>query len=89
MSDVQRLTIQLRAPRGTDAGKVAIGHYCTADNFVTLCDEAGKPIGDKHVLAAGDNPRLIACQLLRRRHNASRSHADWAGRLQYPRMGKI
>ena len=48
MSDtVQRITIQLRPPKGLDAGKVAIGHYCVnADNYVVLCDEAGKPIGD-------------------------------------------
>jgi hypothetical protein len=49
MSDtVQRITIQLRPPKGLDAGKVAIGHYCVnADNYVVLCDEAGKPIGDE------------------------------------------
>ena len=56
MSDaVQQITIQISAPKGTFPGKVAIGHYCTADNFVTLCDEAGKPIGDKHILAPGED----------------------------------
>lgn len=69
MSDtVQRITIQLRPPKGLDAGKVAIGHYCVnADNYVVLCDEAGKPIGDeRHHLDPGTDARLIACRMLRR-----------------------
>jgi hypothetical protein len=58
-----------------------------------LAERAGarhrtKPVGDKHILAAGDNPRLIACQLLRRGHNASRN-IDWGSKITYPRVGKI
>jgi hypothetical protein len=86
MSDVQRITIQLRTPRGNDPGKVAIGHYCTNDNFVVLCDESGRPVGDKHVLATGEDARLAACRLLRRRSNASASRAGFDGRLAYPKL---
>jgi len=86
MSDaVQQITIQISAPKGTFPGKVAIGHYCTADNFVTLCDEAGKPIGDKHILAPGEDPRPVACQMLRRRQNAG-GHAGFNDKLRYPKL---
>jgi hypothetical protein len=87
MSDgVHRIVTQFRAPRGKDPGKVAEGWYCTADNFVTLCDERGKPIGDKHILAAGEDPRPAACRLLRRRQSAGGSHAGFSGRLAYPKL---
>jgi hypothetical protein len=83
--DVQRITIQLRGPRGSDPGKVAVGFFCTADNFVTLCDERGKPVGDKHILGPGEDAKLAACQLLRRRQNAS-GRSDFGGRLVYPKL---
>ena len=86
MSDIHPITIQLRGPRGSDPGKVAMGHYCTADNFVTLCDENGKPVGDKHILAPGEDPRPAACRMLRRRQNARSSSDDFNGRIAYPKL---
>jgi hypothetical protein len=47
--DVHKITIQLRAPRANNPGKVAIGYYVIADSHVVLTDETGKPLGnDKH-----------------------------------------
>jgi hypothetical protein len=91
MSDeVKRITIQLRTPRGNDPGKVAQAWFCTNDNFVVLCDESGKPAGDRHILASGEDARLAACRLLRRRSNASASRSGFDGRpIAYPRLGKI
>jgi hypothetical protein len=42
MDEVHKITIQTRAPKGFDPGKVAIGHYVTVDGFVVLTDEHGK-----------------------------------------------
>jgi hypothetical protein len=90
MSDVvRRITIQLRAPKGTDAGKIAIGHYVVnADNFVVLCDENGKPTGtEKHHLDPGGDARVVACRMLRRHQNAKGSSGDFNRPLRYPKMG--
>jgi hypothetical protein len=87
-NDVHRITIQLRAPRGRDAGKVAIGHYVVnPDNFVVLCDENGRPLGgEKCQLEPGGDARLIACRMLRRRQNASASGGGFDRRLTYPQL---
>ena len=88
--EVKKITIQLRAPRGRDGGKVAIGHYCVADGFVVLCDENGKPTGDgKRLLNEGGDARLIACALLRssRRYGNSRPAGfGFNDRLDYPTL---
>jgi hypothetical protein len=54
-NEINQITIQLRAPRGIDPGKIAIGHYVVnADNFVVLCDENGKPTGTENRGSSGD-----------------------------------
>jgi hypothetical protein len=83
MSDVQRIVIQTRAPKGNDPGKVAEGWYCIADGAVVLTDAAGKPVGDeRHHLSPGGDARLVACRMLRRRDKA-REPSGFNGRLQY------
>jgi hypothetical protein len=88
MTEVRRITIQLRAPRGIDPGKIAIGHYVVnADNFVVLCDENGKPTGsEKHHLDPGGDARLIACRMLRRHENKG-SSGDFNRPLRYQKIG--
>ncbi|MFZ2081296.1 MAG: hypothetical protein WAV38_32540 [Xanthobacteraceae bacterium] len=89
MDDIHRITIQLRAPKGNDPGKVAIGHYVVnPDNYVVLCDENGKPTGDeKHHLDAAGDAKLIACGMLRRRQNARSSSGDFSRPISYPKIG--
>jgi len=88
MSEVHRIVIQTRAPRGKDPGKVAEGFYCVVDGYVILTDEAGKPTGDsKHYLDSDGDARLIACRILRRRQNASGSSGSFAGPIRYPKIG--
>jgi hypothetical protein len=76
MSDeVKKITIQLRAPRGRDAGKIAVGHYCVVEGYVVMTDENGKPTGDgTRLLNKDGDARLIACAMLRssRRYGNSR-----------------
>jgi hypothetical protein len=88
-NEINQITIQLRAPRGTDAGKIAIGHYVVnADNFVVLCDENGKPTGtEKHHLDPGGDARLVACRMLRRRQNARSSSDDFNRPIKYQKIG--
>jgi hypothetical protein len=86
--DIHRITLQLRAPRGRDPGKVAIGHYVVVDGYVTLTDEAGKPTGgSKQFLDPGGDARLIACRPLRKRQKAQSSGSDFNGPIKYPKMG--
>ena len=64
MTDVHKVTIQIRAPRGTFPGEVAEGYYCVVDGYVVLTDAAGKPInGEKHHLSPGQDARLLALSI--------------------------
>jgi hypothetical protein len=83
-NEVHRITIQLRAPRGKDPGKVAIGHYCIADSHVVLTDEAGKPTGSKRHLDPGGDARLLACRMLRSQRSIG--GGDINRPLQYPKL---
>jgi hypothetical protein len=85
MSDVHRIVIQLKPPRGTFPGKVAIGYYCIADNAVVITDENGKPAGTKRQLSPGDDARLIACRLLRQRQTAA-SGSGFNDPIRYPKL---
>jgi hypothetical protein len=85
MTGVYKITIQLRAPRGTFPGEIVSSYYCVADQDVVLCDEDGKPTGGKRHLSPGDDPRLIACVLLRER-SRSKAPRGWNEPLRYPRI---
>ena len=87
--DVHRIIIQTRAPKGNFPGRVIEGWYCVnADNFVVLCDEAGKPIDGmkEHLEPGGLDARLIASRMLRRRQNASGPSGGFNDRLVYPKL---
>ena len=71
MNDVHKITVQVRAPRGTFPGEVIEGWYCVVDNAVVLTDANGKPInGDKYHLTPGQDAHLLACRLIRARRNS-------------------
>jgi hypothetical protein len=84
MNDVHKLTIQIRAPRGSFAGGIAEGWYVVADGAVVLTDEKGQPIGEaKRQLNPGSDARLIACAMLRARRRSSHSLADFTAPISY------
>ena len=87
MTDVHKVTIQIRAPRGTFAGRVEIGYYCVTDSHVVLCDENGKPTGeDKRYLNPGGDAKLIACSMLRARRRSRATVSGFSDRLLYQKL---
>jgi len=86
--EVRKVTIQVRAPKGTFPGEVVIGHYCVVENAVVLTDADGKPINsEKHQIGPGQDAHLLACRLVRRRPGSGpRGFGD---KILYPRMGRI
>ena len=82
MSDVQ-ITVEVARPRGTFPGRVETGYYCVADRHVVLCDEKGRPIGEKRFLDEGADARGIACWMLRRRR--ANSYSDFDAPISYRR----
>jgi len=80
--EVKKLTIQVRAPRGSDPGEVAIGYYCVVDGYVVLTDADGKRLGsDKRYIGSGD-AHLIACRMVRNRKG--RASASFNRPVSYP-----
>jgi hypothetical protein len=89
---METVFIQIRAPRRQDFGRVLEGHYNVVDDTVVLVDRAGKPLkaDDKNYsrkLAAGDNAKQVAGQLLRSHYNATRGGSPQFGSsLLYPKL---
>jgi hypothetical protein len=82
MTDVHKVTVQVRAPKGTFPGEVAIGHYVVVDGALVMTDADGKPIdSEKHHLNPVDDARLKACRLVRRRRTGPRGFSD---KINYP-----
>ena len=87
MTDVHKVTIQVRAPRGSFPGEVVEGWYCVVDNAVVLTDADGKPLGsDKRYLSAGGDARLIACRTVRERRRNSAAVSGFSDRILYQRL---
>jgi hypothetical protein len=85
MTDVKKVTIQVRAPRGSDLGRVEIGYYCVVDGFVVLTDADGKPLGsDKRQIDPGGDAHLIACRMVRN-NRKGRASSDFNRPLVYPK----
>ena len=83
MTDIHKVTIQVRAPRGSDAGEVAIGYYCVVEGYVVLTDADGKPLGsDKHHIGSGD-AHMIACRMVRSRRKG-RASVNFNRPISYP-----
>ena len=84
MTDVHKVTVQVRAPKGTFPGEVAEGWYCVIDNAVVMTDADGKSVdSEKHTLTPGEDAGLKACRLVRQRR--STGPRGWNDRLVYPR----
>jgi hypothetical protein len=83
MSDVHKLTIETRRPRGDDLGAVEIGYWIVSGDAVWLCDEDGVKTGDRQSLRSGLDPKVVAINLLRRKVGKRRS--DFNRRLVYPK----
>jgi hypothetical protein len=84
--EVRKVTIQIKAPRGTYGGEVAVGHYCVVEGAVVLTDENGKPMGDKRPILPGEDPHLIACRMVRSGRKARASVAGFNRPLVYQKM---
>ena len=83
MSEIHKVTVQVRAPRGNFPGEVAEGWYCIVDGCLVMTDADGKPIdSEKHHLTSGQDARLLACRLVRRRRAGPRGFGD---KINYPR----
>jgi hypothetical protein len=86
VTDVHKVTLQIRPPRGSDPGRVEEAWYCVADGCVVLTDADGKPIGgEKCHLSPGDDARLIACRMLRARRHSS-AVSGFNDRLAFPQL---
>jgi hypothetical protein len=85
MTDVHKVTIQIRAPKGTFPGEVVEGWYCVADGHVVLTDADGKPLGTKRQLNPGGDARLIACRMVRERRRNSPTLSGFSDRIIYPK----
>ena len=83
MTDVHKVTIQIRPPKGNFPGKIAEGYYCVVDGYVVLTDANGKPIGSEKRQIDGGDARLIACRMVR--SNESRASVNGFNRpISYP-----
>jgi hypothetical protein len=80
--------VQIRAPKGSDPGRVLESQYEVQGDTVFLLDPNGKLL-QKHSkkLTEGDNPKQIAARLLRARHDASRGGPrGFHDRIAYPKL---
>ena len=80
--DIKKITIQIRRPRGKDAGEVATAHYCVVEGFVILTDEAGvpHPRADKRYVVPDGDAHLIACRMVRNNRKSRASVSGFIGR---------
>jgi hypothetical protein len=85
---VERFHIQVAAPREDGfPGEVEFGHYTIDNDTLTLTDAAGtalkRPTGEVYTrtLAPGENPRSIACVLLRQHRSERPRKGDFNRRL--------
>jgi hypothetical protein len=84
MSEVKKITLQVRAPKGQFPGEIVQGYYCLVEGCLVMTDADGKPIdNEKHQLAPGQDAHLLACRLVRRRRTGPRGFSD---KLIYPKL---
>ena len=71
MSEVKRVTVQIRRPQSDDdVGQVSHGYYVIENDVLTMTDPDGVPVRDEvtgetyvHKIKDGDNSQAIAGQL--------------------------
>jgi hypothetical protein len=83
--EVKKVTVQIKAPKGTFPGEVAIGHYVVFERNVILTDQDGKPIPGvaKQQVGPDGDARLIACRMVR---NQRRPSSGFNRPLNYPKL---
>ena len=87
MNEIHKLTIQIRAPKGSFPGEVVIGWYCVVDNAVVITDADGKPVDNvKHHLDPGQDARGLACRLVRDRSRRGVGVRGFNDKLIYPKV---
>jgi len=86
--EVQKLTIQTRAPKGSDPGRVETGYYVFVEGSVVLTDERGRPLGrdgTKRYIGLAGHHRNVACMMLRQRTRSIASSRSFNRPINYPR----
>ena len=74
---VQEVIVNVRPsnPATGFPGEAAIGRYFVQDGVLTMCDENGKPLGEKETaLVTEANAHAVAAQLTKRRWAESRTN---------------
>jgi len=87
MTEVHKITLQVRAPRGSDPGRVSEDWYVVVDGHVVLTDSDGKPISEpRRYINPGEDARLVACAMARRRRRTVGPVNSFNGPIRYPRV---
>jgi len=96
-SEVHRVTVQIKRPKGDDPGQVAHGAYIIEDDKLTMTTLRGKPVRDlegrqyTHRLTEKDNPHGIAAVLTRQLRGALKGKSALVSgfdkRIEYPKVG--
>jgi hypothetical protein len=88
--EIKTVWITTRPPTGGgDFGAVEGGHYRVVDGVVVMCDEAGKPTGQKRKLEAGQDPHHIAARLMREAWIKQADRSDFNRPLVYGPSGVV
>jgi hypothetical protein len=88
MTDVHKVTVQIRAPKGSFHGEVAEGWYVVFENNVILTDREGKPIAGvpKHYVGPDGDAKVIACMMVRNNRKGRASVSGFNRRIAYPKL---
>lgn len=93
MSDVQRVTVQLKAPSGDYTGQVTTGYYVVENGLLVMTDGAGVPVrkenGEQysHTLGPKDKSAAIAAVKTREIRRDLYGDSHFRGRIDYPKWG--
>jgi hypothetical protein len=85
MTEVHKVTVEIKPPKPGFPGQVALGYYTLTDGVVTMTDASGNPAEDgagkqyRHKLAPHEDARAIACRMTKELRNALRRGAPPAG----------
>jgi hypothetical protein len=80
--------IQTGLPRDGDLGRTEPGHYFVEAGVVVMCGDDGKPTGQTHTLAKGEDPKAVARRLRRRAWLQEQgASSDFNRPLGYERSG--
>jgi hypothetical protein len=96
---IERVTVQLRRPVGTDPGQVTEGFYTVRDGVLTmvradggaLIDKNGNPVGKPYSLKNGDSAdaiaRVLTKQVRRQMLGMTEKEETFSRKLNYKQNG--